>query len=95
MTDLKIERLGGLAGFGLPNSRLKSFGRCKLSDLTDTDQKTVDALFADKNISGQPAQTDVFRYRITRETAKGTETVEVPETLVPSSLVACVKDEIV
>ncbi len=94
MSDLKIERMGGLAGFGLPKSRLKSRGRCALEDLSKADQTSVAALFAGKSRRDKPGMADGFRYRITRETAKGPETVEVPEALVPAAIAACVRDEI-
>ena len=35
---------------------------------------------------------DAFRYRISRDGASGAETVEVPETAVPTPVAACVKD---
>jgi hypothetical protein len=37
---------------------------------------------------------DGFRYRITRQTSKGPQTVEVPENSVPTALKNCVKDEL-
>ena len=93
--ELKIERLGGVAGFGLPSSRLKSRGSCATATLTKADQDAVERLFAAKSKKKGPAFPDGFYYRITRATAKGHETVEVPEASVPAALVACVKDEIV
>jgi hypothetical protein len=93
--DLKIERLGGIAGYGSPNSRLKSRGSCATAALAKADQEAVERLFAARSKSKGPAFPDGFYYRITRETAKGHETVEVPEASVPAALVACVKDEIV
>ncbi|UVK35735.1 hypothetical protein LHFGNBLO_006600 (plasmid) [Mesorhizobium sp. AR10] len=94
MSDLKIEKVGGLAGFGLPNSRLKSRGSLAAKDLTKADQAAVEALFANKDKGGTSAVADEFRYRITRETAKGPETIEVAEHAVPEALAASVKDEI-
>ncbi|TBB15615.1 hypothetical protein ELH51_36405 (plasmid) [Rhizobium ruizarguesonis] len=94
MSDLKIEKLGGLAGFGLPMSRLKSFGRLDTAHLTKDEQAAVDALFSGGDNTGEPASADEFRYRITRETAEGADTIEVPESVVPPALAAAVKDEI-
>jgi len=85
---LKIERVGGFAGFGGPH--LKSRGEVALSDLSDADQKTVEALFADpkKVPAAHPGQADAFSYRITR----GATTIEVPEHAVPSTIKNSVKD---
>lgn len=92
--DLRIERLGGIAGYGLPNSRLKSRGSCAMATLTKADQAAVERLFAAKAKAKGPAFPDGFHYRITWETAKGPKTVDVPEASMPAALVACVKDEI-
>jgi hypothetical protein len=85
---LKIERVGGLAGFGGPH--LKSRGELALSDLSAADQKAVEALFPDPN-KVSPAtrgQADAFRYKITRDT----RTIEVPEHAVPATIRNSVKD---
>ncbi|MGO7265020.1 protealysin inhibitor emfourin [Rhizobium leguminosarum] len=94
MSDLKIEKLGGLAGFGLPASRLKSVGRVDTEQLTEGDQAAVEALFVTGNSAHAPLSPDEFRYRITRETAGGAHTIEVPESAVPAALAASVTDEI-
>lgn len=88
MDRLKIERVGGLAGFGGPH--LKSRGELALTDLSAADHKTVEALFANPKAAGAapPGQADAFRYRITR----GTETIEVPEHAVPAAIRNSVKD---
>jgi hypothetical protein len=85
---LKIERVGGFAGFGGPH--LKSRGEVALSDLSAADQKTVEQLFADpkKVAPAHPGQADAFSYRITR----GAQTIEVPEHAVPSTIKNSVKD---
>ena len=90
---LKIERVGGLAGFGLPGSHLKSRGDVAVSELSPADRHAVDALFDSKAMPA-PGMPDAFRYRITRETPKGPQTVEVPEDHVPLSLRNRVKDEL-
>ena len=96
MDIVKIERLGGIAGFGGPH--LKSRGECSLGDLSAADQATIDKLFAAKGKSrGSQDNTqmrDGFSYRISRQTASGMETVEVPESMVPAALRSSIKDTI-
>lgn len=94
MTELKIERIGGLAGFGLGKSRLRSRGSCALEDLSAPDRAAVEKLFAARGKTSAPQHPDAFRYRITRTTSAGTETIEIPESVVPLSLSSIVKDEI-
>jgi hypothetical protein len=90
---LKIERVGGLAGFGLPGSHLKSRGDIAVSDLSPADRRAVDDLFEAKAIPA-PGMPDAFRYRITRQTPNGPQAIEVPEDHVPMSLRNRVKDEL-
>ena len=92
MERLKIERIGGLAGFGLPGSRLTSKGDLALTDLSESDRSAVDALF-DSPVKPR-SMPDGFRYRITRQTPKGPKTVEVTEDRVPMSVRNSVKDEL-
>ena len=93
--DLIIERVGGFAGFGSSGSHLKSKGQCDAAALSASDKARVDALFAHGDQSRTtPAQPDAFRYIISRQTAAGRQTVEVPESGVPDALTACVKDVI-
>ena len=87
MDRLKIERVGGVAGFGGPH--LKSRGEVTLSDLSAADQKTVEQLFADPDkVPVRRGQADAFSYRITR----GAQTIEVPEHAVPPAIRNSVKD---
>jgi hypothetical protein len=88
---LEIERLGGLAGFGGPGSRIKSKGEVALADLSAADRQAVADLF-DKKTSIPPPKPDAFRYRITRQTAEGTQTIEAPEDIVPPALRDSVRD---
>jgi hypothetical protein len=91
---LLIERLGGLAGFGLPGSPLKSRGELDLSKLPQTVRQSIDDLF-DKPPSAEPTRpgpVHPFRYRMTRQTDKGSQTVEVPFDAVPSVVHESVKD---
>ena len=91
MPILQIEKVGGLAGFGGPN--LRSRGEVDSAKLPAEDQKAVEALFKS---ASQPASAvrDGFRFRISRSTDSGVQTVEVPEHLVPPSLARSVKDEL-
>ena len=92
MERLQIERLGGIAGFGGPH--LKSRGEVRLSDLSPVDRQAVESLFADpqQGMPAQPGEADAFRYRITRQTAAGPQTIEVPGNAVPAALRDSVRD---
>jgi len=89
---VKIERIGGSAGFGVPGSRLQSFGEVALSELSDADRSAVEALFERPRPS--TAMPDHFRYRITRQTQSGPQTIEVSEDYVPPVLRNSVKDQL-
>jgi hypothetical protein len=67
-----------------------------MSELSPTDRSALDALFDrfDSKEKAAPPMPDGFRYRITRQTSKGPQTVEVPENSVPTALKHCVKDEL-
>lgn len=93
MGEVRVEQLGGFAGFGGPH--LKSWGVVNLSSLSRADRAAVDALFQRSRASSTaPAYPDQFRYRLTRETAAGTETVEVLEHEVPDVLKASVSPRV-
>ncbi len=91
MDDLEIEKLGGLAGMGA-RSRLRSRGRLALSSLSAADRQAVDALFASP--APEPDKMrDGFRYRLTRHTDAGEQTVEIPESAAPAFISGSVKNE--
>lgn len=92
MEHLKIERIGGFGGFGLPGAHLQSTGEVAVSDLSDTDRRTVEALFESPPSSAP--KPDAFQYRITRQTQAGPQTIVVPEDHVPMILRRSVKDEL-
>jgi len=94
MGTLKIERVGGLAGFGLPGSKLQSSGEQSISALSAADQASVEALFQNPPPQ-EEQQRDTFRYRITRSVKGKKQTVEVPESAVPIALKACVSDKLI
>ena len=82
---LEIERIGGVAGFGGPH--LKSRGEVALSELTSADRQTVEDMFNNPQRGRQRSgAADAFRYRITRQTAAGPQTIEMPEDAVPAAL---------
>ena len=94
MTRLLIERLGGFAGFGLPGSPLKSRGELDLSKLPPKVREAIEELF-NKPPSAEPTRpgpVHPFRYRMTRQTESGSQTVEVPSDAVPSVVHESVKD---
>jgi hypothetical protein len=95
MSTLKIERIGGLAGFGLPGSRLRSIGEQAISALSAADQALIEDMFRNPDRhKGSGQERDAFRYRITRNRNGQDETVEVPEAAVPTALKACVADKL-
>jgi hypothetical protein len=94
MGTLKVERVGGLAGFGASGSRLRSEGEKALSDLSSADQAKVEDLFSKTAKAASQAVADGFRYRITRSVGGQDQTVEVPEAVVPEALRNCVTDKL-
>jgi hypothetical protein len=95
MGRLKIERIGGLAGFGLPGSKLKSIGERDIETLSNEDRAAVEALFHNKAQQQKPGpERDTYRYRLTRENNGQDETVEVPEAAVPQAVKTCVTDKL-
>jgi len=95
MDFLLVERLGGLAGFGGNGAALRSRGRIDLAVLTTAERDSVEALFAAREGTDPGARRDAFRYRITRSTPRGEESVEAGEHRVPLRVCACVRDEFV
>jgi Emfourin len=89
MNEVRVEQLGGFAGFGGPH--LKSSGVVDLSRLSPADRAAVESLFQRyRASSAAPAYPAQFRYRLTRQTPAGTETVEAPEHEVPDVVKASV-----
>jgi hypothetical protein len=94
MGTLKVERIGGLAGFGGAKSRLKSDGEIAFSSLSLSDQKTVEALFKAQGNAPESQTRDGFSYRVTRGGGAAGKTILVSEDKMPAALIACVKDRI-
>jgi hypothetical protein len=95
MPLLHVERIGGLAGFGGTRSHVRSRGQVDDAALSESDKKAIEELFRSQDGAKASQARDEFRYRISRTTPTGTETVEAAESLVPSTLKQCVKDELV
>jgi hypothetical protein len=94
MGIIKVERIGGLAGYGGARSRLKSEGQIAFSELSLSEQKAVEALFKAKDKAAPPQMRDGFSYRVTRGGGAAGDTILVPEDKMPAALIACVKDRI-
>jgi hypothetical protein len=94
MGILKVERIGGLAGFGGARSRLKSDGQIAFATLSLTDQKAVEALFKAHGKDTPSPVRDGFSYSVTRGGGAAGDTILVPEDKMPAALIACVKDRI-
>jgi hypothetical protein len=92
MAILKVEKVGGLAGFG--GSHLRSCGEVDSDLLSPEDKKAVEGLFRS---AGHPSSNtrDGFRFRISRSTTSGNETIEVPEQLVPPAVAGSVRDVLI
>ena len=92
---LLVERIGGLAGFGVAGSHIRSKGQLAFNSLPDKDQQLVEALFKTHGKHEPSAQRDAFSYRISCASKFGAKTVEVPEAALPATIIACVKDELI
>jgi hypothetical protein len=89
---LEVERVGGLAGFGTAASRVRSRGQVDVSNLSPDDRRAVESLFS--HPTATPSRPDEFRYRLTRWTDEGPQTVSVPESQVPAAVRSAVRDEL-
>jgi len=88
-----VERLGGFAGIGLPGARIRRRGEIDPGTLSSPDRDALQRLF--ESPPAPPAKSrDAFRYRLTRQTEKGEQTIEVHEDAVPEPVRACVVDEL-
>lgn len=95
MAVLQVERVGGLAGMGMGGSHLRSKGQVDVKKLSAQERDAVEALFRRDSKTKSSKIADGFRYRISRTTPSGTETVEAAESAVPAAIAQCVKDELV
>jgi len=88
---VRVERVGGLAGFGGP--RLKSAGEVAMSALSAADRKAIEAMFSGSARAGA-GKPDGFVYRITRRSGGVVKAVEVSEERVPEAVRKCVKSSL-
>jgi len=89
---LKVERVGGLAGFGGVASRVKSQGEVHLESLSDDVRQQVTQLLKPGPVAPASAVRDGFRYRLSLTTGSDVKQAEIPEELVPDAIRKCVKD---
>ena len=94
MDEISIERVGGLAGMGLPGSRMRSHGRVRLSKLGAADRGFVERAFAAGDQARPAGPADTFEYRLTRQTDRGPHTVKLHAPSLPPDLEACLADEL-
>ena len=95
MSKLTIEKIGGYGGFGVGNSHLRSRGEIHIDELSNEDKKAVEELFRPHGKTKASLETDTFRYKISRVTSKGVESIEADEKKIPDAIKQCLKDEIV
>ena len=84
---IRIERRGGLAG-------LKACGEVDCATLCAADRAVLDVLFGRRASLPRSPGADRYIFTLTRQTARGVQTLEVPEHLLPQSLVAAVKEQL-
>lgn len=90
---IDVERFGGLAGYGMPGSRIRSRGYIMAKDLSVADQALLREIF----LAPTEAPTwmrDAFRYHLTRQSDCGPQTVVVAESMVPETIRDAVHDEL-
>ena len=99
MALIRVERMGGVAGFGLAAGHLRSFGTIDTATLTPSEQKILDLLFSHRaqgKAAAHPGPAcDAFCYLLSRGSGAATETIEAAEAALPAAVVQCVRDEIV
>lgn len=82
-----IERRGGLAG-------LKASGAIDGDALNPDDRETLEKLFdTEERLAADPG-ADRYTYVVTRETAMGSTTREIPESVMPAAVAGVVTPQI-
>jgi hypothetical protein len=95
--QLEIERLGGLAGMGLPGSHIRSRAVIEGRALSAEESQSVAALFASPSTTSPTAAkgADGFRYKLTLHRQDESQTIEVSEAALLLSLQQRVQDELI
>ena len=84
---LHIERIGGHDRSGLPGSRVESRGGLELSQLSPADRQIIEELFNNsEEIKSPSGAADFESYCITRQTAAGLKTIQVPFNAAPAAV---------
>ena len=93
---LKIERLGGFAGFGM--GHLRSEGEIDLEELPEEERRAIERLLS-KGVGskggGKSLVRDAFRYRLTWEENGESCSVEIDEGDAPERVRSAVTDKLV
>ena len=94
---LEIERLGGLAGMGLPGSHIRSRAVVEGRALSAEESQSVAALFANPSTASAAETTgaDGFRYKLTLHRRDDCQKIEVSEAALLLSLQQRVQDELI
>jgi len=92
---VKIERLGGFAGFGM--GHLRSDGEIDLEELPEEERRAIERLLSKRGAPGGGAKSPVrdgFRYRLSWEEDGESRSVEIDESDAPERVRAAVKDRL-
>ena len=99
MALVRVERIGGVAGFGLALGHLRSIGTIDTATLQSAEQRILEVLFSHGARGKAEAHSgpacDALCYRLSRGSGAATETIEAAEAALPAAVVQCVRDEIV
>lgn len=90
---IEVERFGGLAGYGMPGSRIRSRGYVLAKDLNTSDQALLREIFLSP-VEAPTWMRDAFRYHLTRQSDCGPQTVIVAESMVPEVIRDALHDEL-
>ena len=92
-TRIKVEKLGGFAGFGA-SAHLRSEGEVALEKLPEHDRAKVAKLLA-RDARDHPNSLSQFVYRLSWKEGGKTRSVDVAEEDLPHSVVVAVKDKLI
>lgn len=99
MSELHVERIGGLAGLGTPMCAIRSAGRCDLESLNASDRASIQKLFDNQGKAKRSTRAtqarDTLKYRLSQMIDGQSVVIEVDESELPHSVVLCVKDTLI